>query len=283
MPNYGVWAPGEPQAHRPRHARARHPRRHPPQAALADPAGCEGEAAACASTRPSATSHRPGADSDINTPSRHKERVSKITGKLHASCRTPHRRVRQPPWPPSCSGRSLQNLMVNRHARSRAGQRWDSQCLGYPIARVLEVPQPLVSEIEGLHVRTGLLQGPQRPHAECRPGLGAVVFAGVRERDEELLGHRGLLVRHDVVVQGAAGAARGAQPGAENGGSDDRALVEQRDARDVPLPRLQGQAGRVRVTGADRGTTVGGGFGVRWAAGGRVGQGPAGGVGTSGR
>lgn len=97
---------------------------------------------------------------------------------------------------------------------------------------ISEVAQPLGSEIEGFHVRAGLLQGPQRRHVECRPRLGAGVFVGVRERDKELLGDRGLLVRHDVVVQGAADAARGAQPGTEDGGGDDRAVVEQRDAWD---------------------------------------------------
>jgi hypothetical protein len=40
-------------------------------------------AAACASTRPSATSPRPRPGNGINTPSRHDLRVSKITGKRH--------------------------------------------------------------------------------------------------------------------------------------------------------------------------------------------------------
>lgn len=67
---------------------------------------------------------------------------------------------------------------------------------------ILEVAQPLGSEIEGFHVRAGLLQSPQRRLVERRAGLGVGVgvgvVVGVREGDEELLGHRGLLVRHDV-------------------------------------------------------------------------------------
>lgn len=65
---------------------------------------------------------------------------------------------------------------------------------------ILEVAQPLGSEIEGFLVRAGLLQSPQRRLVERRPGLGVGVGVGVgvREGDEELLGHRGLLVRHDV-------------------------------------------------------------------------------------
>nr|WP_280882375.1 reverse transcriptase N-terminal domain-containing protein [Streptomyces pseudovenezuelae] len=43
-PNCGVGAAGEPQAHRPRDARARHPRRHPARAPFVDPARQEGEA-----------------------------------------------------------------------------------------------------------------------------------------------------------------------------------------------------------------------------------------------
>ncbi|WP_408908923.1 IS3 family transposase [Streptomyces albidoflavus] len=54
----------------------------PPPALRSSPSSRPSTTAACASTRSSATSHRPRPGSDINTPSRHNERLSRITGKL---------------------------------------------------------------------------------------------------------------------------------------------------------------------------------------------------------
>ncbi|PNG21787.1 hypothetical protein C1J00_12920 [Streptomyces cahuitamycinicus] len=55
----------------------------PPPAPRPSPSSRPFTTAACASARPSAASPRPRSGSGINTPSRHNQRVSKVTGKLH--------------------------------------------------------------------------------------------------------------------------------------------------------------------------------------------------------
>jgi hypothetical protein len=90
-------------------------------------------------------------------------------------------------------------------------------------------------------------------------------------------------VHHNVVGQSAAGATRCAQPGAENGRGDDRAVVLQRGTRDVPLPRLQGPARLVRGTGAGRGPVVRIEFGARLAGWSASGQRVCGGLGADRR
>ncbi|AKJ08551.1 hypothetical protein ABB07_00330 [Streptomyces incarnatus] len=112
-----------------------------------------------------------------------------------------------------------------------------------------------------------------------------VVVLGINGRGrEQLLGHRRLLVCDDVVRPAPRGGDGGVQPLAEHRAGEDGPLVLQRDAGDLPLPRLQ-----VREPGRGRCARVGRGLPVRFREGGRraaggleVDQGPAGGVGAVG-
>lgn len=66
--------------------------------------------------------------------------------------------------------------------------------------------------------------------------------------EDQLLGHRGLLVREDV-VRVTVGAAGRAQPCAQHSAGHDGAVVAQRVAWEGPLPRVQRKMRRGLVGG----------------------------------
>ncbi|MFF9403774.1 hypothetical protein [Streptomyces sp. NPDC014744] len=70
--------------------------------------------------------------------------------------------------------------------------------------------QPLGGEVESFHVRAGLFQGTWRRQIDRgpRPGLRllVVVLGGGAQEREQSLGHRGPLVRDDVVRRAPAAA-----------------------------------------------------------------------------
>jgi transposase InsO family protein len=66
----------------------------PPPAPTSSPSSRPPTTVACANTRSSATSPRPGPGIGVNTPSRHNHRVSEITGKLQPSPSPERRRLR---------------------------------------------------------------------------------------------------------------------------------------------------------------------------------------------
>ncbi|WP_030773804.1 MULTISPECIES: hypothetical protein [unclassified Streptomyces] len=106
----------------------------------------------------------------------------------------------------------------------------------------LEVAQPIGRETEGFHVRAGLPEGPQRLHVDRLPGPGLrllVVVLGVGGRGRvQLLGHCRLLVRDDVVRPAPHSGGGGAQLLPDHRAGQDSALVLERDAGDLPLPRV---------------------------------------------
>ncbi|WBO61423.1 hypothetical protein [Streptomyces camelliae] len=97
-----------------------------------------------------------------------------------------------------------------------------------------------------------------------------MLWVGGRGR-EQLLGHRRLLVRDDVVRPASRDGDGGAQLLADHRADEDGGpLVLQRDAGYLPLPRLQG-----RRPGRSRCARVGRGLPVRVRCGGRRSPPPA--------
>ncbi|ELP62140.1 hypothetical protein STRTUCAR8_00186 [Streptomyces turgidiscabies Car8] len=148
--------------------------------------------------------------------------------------------------------------------------RADAGVVGRFGERVLEVAQPLGREIEGLHVRAGFPQGPQRRQVDRLPRCGLrllVVVFGVGGRGRKrLLGHRRLLVRDDV-VRPAPHDGGGAQLLPHHHTGEDGPLVPQREAGILPLPRsLVRGPGRSRLAGIGRRLPVRVGSGSWWAA-----------------
>ncbi|MGW0391811.1 hypothetical protein ACWDYJ_13135 [Streptomyces sp. NPDC003042] len=146
---------------------------------------------------------------------------------------------------------------------------------------VLEAAQPFVGEIEGFYVGTRRLQSAQRRHVDPGPWPGRgllVVVLGFRARvREQLLGHRGLLVRGGVVRLAPCGAGDGGAQFLPPGcAGEDGPVVAQRDAGYLPLPRrLVGSLVGGRCARVGRGVRVRVGCdGGRGPGGLEVGQGP---------
>ncbi|OKJ19463.1 hypothetical protein AMK23_33830 [Streptomyces sp. CB02130] len=127
---------------------------------------------------------------------------------------------------------------------------------------VLEVAQAFGGEIEGFDVRAGVPQGPQRRQVQRPAAAGLLLLVVVlrvgRFGREQLLRHRRLLVGDDVVRPAPhdRGGRGGAQLLADRRTGEDGTVVLERDAGDLPLPRIltrgPGPAGSLGSAGGRR-------------------------------
>ncbi|MFE2204594.1 hypothetical protein [Streptomyces rubiginosohelvolus] len=145
--------------------------------------------------------------------------------------------------------------------------------------------QAFGGEIEGFDVRAGVPQGPQRRQVQRPAAAGLLLVVVVlrvgRFGREQLLRHRRLLVGDDVVRPAPhdRGGRGGAQLLADRRTGEDGTVVLERDAGDLPLPRILTRGpGSGRLAGIGRRSPVRIGHSGCAAAGGEVGQGPPGGA-----